>query len=212
METGILKPAAWDNPGRGLTVEKCDEAVGGLKFQSRLAFARASYYLILFFFFPPFIFISWRLTTLQYCSGFCHTLTWISHGFTCVPHPVHSFFNWSVVDFQCCVSFRHIAKWFHYMCVCVCVCIIFQILFPFSLLQNTEYSSMCYTVGPCCLSVLYIVVCVCHYLILKWTAINRKLKQKLVSLIEVVTATGKTPCMKMQCKRSKQEKQHNFSS
>ena len=21
------------------------------------------------------------------CSGFCHTLTWISHGFTCVPHP-----------------------------------------------------------------------------------------------------------------------------
>ena len=26
-------------------------------------------------FFPPFIFISWRLITLQYCSGFCHTLT-----------------------------------------------------------------------------------------------------------------------------------------
>ena len=34
-----------------------------------------------------FIFISWRLITLQYCSGFCHTLTWISHGFTCIPHP-----------------------------------------------------------------------------------------------------------------------------
>ena len=39
--------------------------------------------------FFPFIFISWRLITLQYCSGFCHTLTWISHGFTCVPHPNH---------------------------------------------------------------------------------------------------------------------------
>ena len=39
------------------------------------------------FFFFPFIFTSWRLITLQYCSGFCHTLTWISHGFTCVPHP-----------------------------------------------------------------------------------------------------------------------------
>ena len=37
---------------------------------------------ILFYFF-----ISWRLITLQYCSGFCHTLTRISHGFTCVPHP-----------------------------------------------------------------------------------------------------------------------------
>ena len=36
------------------------------------------------FFFFPFIFISWRLITLQYCSGFCHTLAWISHGFTCV--------------------------------------------------------------------------------------------------------------------------------
>ena len=27
-------------------------------------------------FFFPLIFISWRLITLQYCSGFCHTLTW----------------------------------------------------------------------------------------------------------------------------------------
>ena len=34
-----------------------------------------------------FIVISWRLITLQYCSGFCHALTWISHGFTCAPHP-----------------------------------------------------------------------------------------------------------------------------
>ena len=34
-----------------------------------------------------FFFISWRLITLQYCSSFCHTLTWISHGFTCIPHP-----------------------------------------------------------------------------------------------------------------------------
>ena len=41
-------------------------------------------YMSIFF---SFIFISWRLFTLQYCSGFCHTLTWISHGFTCVPHP-----------------------------------------------------------------------------------------------------------------------------
>ena len=27
-----------------------------------------------------FFLISWRLITLQYCSGFCHTLTWISLG------------------------------------------------------------------------------------------------------------------------------------
>ena len=45
-----------------------------------------SFFIIFFAFFPPFIFISWRLITLQYC-GFCHTLTWISPGFTSIPHP-----------------------------------------------------------------------------------------------------------------------------
>ena len=45
-----------------------------------------SFYLFIYLLFS-FIFISWRLITLQYCSGFCHTLTRISHGFTCVPHP-----------------------------------------------------------------------------------------------------------------------------
>ena len=38
-------------------------------------------------FFFSFIFTSWRLIILQHCSGFCHTLTWISHGVTCIPHP-----------------------------------------------------------------------------------------------------------------------------
>ena len=45
------------------------------------------FFSFLFFFIFSFIFISWRLITLQYWSGFCHTLTWISHGCTCVPHP-----------------------------------------------------------------------------------------------------------------------------
>ena len=45
------------------------------------------YLLFFYFYFFLFIFISWRLITLQYCSSFCHTLTWISHGFTCIPHP-----------------------------------------------------------------------------------------------------------------------------
>ena len=39
------------------------------------------------FLFLFYFFISWKLITLQYCSGFCHTLTWISHGYTCIPHP-----------------------------------------------------------------------------------------------------------------------------
>ena len=43
-----------------------------------------SYVLHIFF---KFIYFNWRLVTLQYCSGFCHTLTWINHGYTCVLHP-----------------------------------------------------------------------------------------------------------------------------
>ena len=34
-----------------------------------------------------YFYFNWRLITLQYYGGFCHTLTWISHGCTCVPHP-----------------------------------------------------------------------------------------------------------------------------
>ena len=52
------------------------------------SFLNCILFLLIFFkIFFSFIFISWRLITLQYCSSFCHTLTWISHGFTCVPHP-----------------------------------------------------------------------------------------------------------------------------
>ena len=40
-----------------------------------------------FLFLKKWIYLNWRLIMLQYCSGFCHTLTWISHGCTCVPHP-----------------------------------------------------------------------------------------------------------------------------
>ena len=34
-----------------------------------------------------FSFFNWRLITLQYCGGFCQTLTRITHGCICVPHP-----------------------------------------------------------------------------------------------------------------------------
>ena len=35
---------------------------------------------------PLFLYFNWRLITVQYCVGFCHTFTEISHGCTCVPH------------------------------------------------------------------------------------------------------------------------------
>ena len=37
-----------------------------------------------------FIYFNWRLITLQYCGGFCHTFAiheWMKPQCTCVPHP-----------------------------------------------------------------------------------------------------------------------------
>ena len=38
----------------------------------------------------------------------------------------------------------------------------FRLFFHYRLLQGIEYSPLCYTVGPCCLSTLYIVACICE--------------------------------------------------
>ena len=38
----------------------------------------------------------------------------------------------------------------------------FHILFHYGLSQDFEYSSLCYTVEPYCLSILYIPVCICY--------------------------------------------------
>ena len=45
--------------------------------------------------------------------------------------------------------------------ICIHISPLFQILFHYRLLQDIEYSSLCYTVGPCCLSILCIGVCIC---------------------------------------------------
>ena len=39
---------------------------------------------------------------------------------------------------------------------------IFLDYFPYRLLQDIEYSSLCSTISLCCLSVLYTVVCICQ--------------------------------------------------
>ena len=39
--------------------------------------------------------------------------------------------------------------------------IVFYIIFHYGLSQDIEFSFLCYTVGPCCLSILYIIVCIC---------------------------------------------------
>ena len=45
--------------------------------------------LLLLFFFNLFIYFNWKLFTLQYCSGLCHTLTCIFPTVYCDPHSQH---------------------------------------------------------------------------------------------------------------------------
>ena len=52
---------------------------------TRIFFSFSIYFKLPFF---PFIFIRWRLITLQYRTGFCHTLTRINHGFNVFPIPI----------------------------------------------------------------------------------------------------------------------------
>ena len=76
------------------------------------------------------------------------------------------YFNWSIIDLQCCVSFRYTSKWVShththiYICIYIRIYIyIFHILFPYRLLQNTEYNSLCYTAGPCWV-IYFIYICI----------------------------------------------------
>ena len=72
------------------------------------------------------------------------------------PFFLTTFQNRSIVNLQCYVSFRGTANWFSYTYT---YC--FHILFLYRLLQYIDYSSLRYTVGPCCFSTLYIVVYIC---------------------------------------------------
>ena len=67
--------------------------------------------------------------------------------------------------------FLFLSYLFIYLFLHIHVSILFQILFPFRLLQSTEQSSMCYTVGPSlsfllvllALAILCMCVCVLKY-------------------------------------------------
>ena len=57
----------------------------------------------------------------------------------------------SIVSLLICVNFCCIAKWLSY----AYIYILFHTVFHYGLSQDTKYSSLCNTVGPCCLSILY---------------------------------------------------------
>ena len=65
-------------------------------------------------------------------------------------------FYWSTVDLQHCVNFCCTGKWLLYTYIYM----LFYILFLYSLSQDVEYCSPCYTIEPCCLSILYVILCI----------------------------------------------------
>ena len=60
--------------------------------------------------------------------------------------------KWSIFDLQYCVNFCCIEKWLLY----IFFFILCHILFNYGLSQDIEYSALCHTVGPCCLSILFV--------------------------------------------------------
>ena len=95
-------------------------------------------------------------------------------------------FYWSIGDLQCYVNFCFRAKWFSY----TYIYILFNILFHYTLSQDIEYSFLCYSVGPCCLSILYIIVCIkkvllsilCHQELATHRAENESKRSQKISL------------------------------
>ena len=72
-----------------------------------------------------------------------------------------SFFYWSIVDLQCCTNLCCTAKWLSYTHTYILFFFFFfYILFHYGLSQEIGYSSLCSTVGPWCLSILNVILCI----------------------------------------------------
>ena len=66
-------------------------------------------------------------------------------------------FYWSIVELLCITHYCSIAKWLSF----ARIYIIFHVPFHYGLSQDIEDSFLCYTAGPYCVSILYIIVCIC---------------------------------------------------
>ena len=78
---------------------------------------------------------------VSYCDSFDHNIFFL----------IFFFFYWSMVGLQCCVSYCCTAEWLSY----VLYIHSFSHSFPLWFITGYWYSSLCYTVGLCCLSILY---------------------------------------------------------
>ena len=110
----------------------------------------------------PSVYLLWRNS---YSNPLLHFKNWIIcpsivglSDFFIYSFLIHIlFFYWSRVDLQCCGNLCSTAKWLSYTQIHS----FFNIPFHYGLSQDIEYSSLCYTEGPCCLSILNIIAYIC---------------------------------------------------
>ena len=89
-----------------------------------------------FLFFNLFIYLNWRLTTLQYCGGFCHASTWISYGVHVSPHtppsPPHLSGLSQSTSFECPASCIELTQVSYFTYGIIYVSILFSQIVPSS--------------------------------------------------------------------------------
>ena len=132
------------------------------------------------------LFIGCRVSVLQvekvlesYCTAVCISINgWDGQFYYCVFYHTHThthtqscrfrkikwkksmiaFFKknfWSTVDLQYCVNFCYTTMWFSYAYV------VFFTFFSLMVMAGYWVQFPALTVGPCCLSILYIIVYIC---------------------------------------------------
>ena len=75
---------------------------------------------------------------------------------------------WSIIAFQCCVSFSCITKWISYMYTYIpisppsCISLTPSLSHHSRWSQSTELISLCDAAASHSLSILHLVVCICH--------------------------------------------------
>ena len=68
--------------------------------------------------------------------------------------------NYSTVDLQCCANLCCTAEWLSLSYTHRYI--LFKYSFSWWFVPGYWGSSLCFTVGPCCLSILYVMVCIYH--------------------------------------------------